>query len=130
MHRSASLRRFRQSPAWLFAIALFAMAMQAIGGSGIMPRNAAGGDFRAEICTSRPAGGVNPASRSGQPVLPDSGHQDCCSLCLAGAPVLLADAMPGVPPAPTFDSVFLSSPVPFPSTIARLSPPPRGPPAA
>jgi hypothetical protein len=130
MHRSASLRPFRQSPAWLFAIALFAMAMQAIGGSGIMPRNAAGGDFRAEICTSRPAGRVDPASRSGQPALPDSGHQDCCSLCLTGTPVLLADATLGVPPAPTFDSIFFSSPFPFPSTIARLSHPPRGPPAA
>jgi hypothetical protein len=130
MHRSASLRPFRQSPAWLFAIALFAMAMQAIGGSGIMPRNAAGGDFRAEICTSRPAGRVDPASRSGQPALPDSGHQDCCSLCLTGTPVLLADATLGVPPAPTFDSIFFSSPFPFPSTSARLSHPPRGPPAA
>ncbi len=130
MRRSAYLHRFRHSPAWLFAIALFAMAMQAMGSGGIMPRNAAGGDFRAEICTSRPAESADPARGSGQPALPDSGHQDCCSLCLAGTPVLLAEATLGVPPAPTFDSVFFSSPFPFPSTAARLLHPPRGPPVA
>ena len=53
MRRFARFRPFRHSPAWLLAIGLFAMALQAMGGSGLMPRFSAGGGFQMEICTGK-----------------------------------------------------------------------------
>ena len=106
------------------------MAMHAFGSAGLMPRSVASGGFLAEICTSKGVSKADPALQSGKTSLPDSGHhQDCCTLCVASAP-LLAGAGLGVPPAPTFSSAFFASPFPFPSAFARLSHPPRGPPLA
>jgi len=45
MRRFARFRPLRHSPAWLLAVGLFAMALQAMGGSGLMPRLAADGGF-------------------------------------------------------------------------------------
>lgn len=137
MHRSARFRLFRRSPAWLLAIGLFAIAMQAMGGIGLMPR-ATGGGFQMEICTSKGVGKLVTAAQSGQTSLPDvpdvpnlpaAGHQDCCTAC-ASAPLLLADIAPGVPPAPTFRGIFVAGPLLSPFAVAWLSHPPRGPPQA
>lgn len=130
MLRSAHFRPFRHSPAWLLAIGLFAMALQAMGGSGLMPRVAAGGGVQMEICTSKGVGKLAVALQSGRTSLPDSGHQDCCTLCAASAPLLPTDVALGVPPAPTFRSVFVADPFPWPAAAAWLSHPPRGPPQA
>ena len=129
MRRSARFRPFRHSPAWLLAIGLFAMALQAMGGVGLMPRVAAGG-VQMEICTSKGVSKLAVALQSGQTSLPDGGHQDCCTLCAASAPLLLADSALGVPPAPTFRSGLVASRSLSPSALAWLSHPPRGPPQA
>lgn len=136
MRRSARFRPFRHSSAWLLAIGLFAMALQAMGGIGLMPRAAAGGGVQMEICTSKGVGKLAAAVQSGQtslpnvPNVPDAGHQDCCTLCAASAPLLLADAAIGVPPAPTFRSVFVANSFPRIAATEWLAHPPRGPPAA
>ena len=130
MRRSARFRPLRHSPAWLLAIGLFAMALQAMGGIGLMPRAVAGGGVQMEICTSKGVSKLAMPVQSGRTSLPDSGHQDCCTLCAASAPLLLAYAAIGVPPAPTFRSVFIADSFPRPSATAWLSHPPRGPPQA
>jgi hypothetical protein len=56
MRRSARFRPLRHSPAWLLAVGLFAMALQAMGGSGLMPRLAAAGGLQMEICTGKGVG--------------------------------------------------------------------------
>ena len=134
MPRSARFRPFRHSPAWLLAVGLFALALQAMVGSGLMPRFSAGGGFQVEICTGKGLGKLAVSSQPGRTSLPtnvpDAGHQDCCSLCAASAPLLLADAILGVPPAPTFPGVPLAGTFLPPPAIAWLSHPPRGPPSA
>ena len=108
------------------------MALQAMGGSGLMPRLAADGGFQMEICTSKGVGKLPVSLQSGRTSLPapDHGHQDCCTLCAASAPLLLAGAVLGVPPAPTFRGAFFAGPLLPPFTLAWLSHPPRGPPHA
>ena len=128
MRRSTRFRPFRHSPAWLLAIGLFAMAMQAMGGIGLMPRASADGGFRMEICTSKGVGKLA-APRSSQTSLPDAGHRDCCTLCAAGGPLVPLDAVHGVPPAPTFRGHVVANPFPRPPAAAWLSFPPRGPPS-
>ncbi|NJD35622.1 MAG: DUF2946 domain-containing protein [Betaproteobacteria bacterium] len=130
MRRSARFRPFRHSPAWLLAFGLFAMALQAMGGSGLMPRVTAAGGVQMEICTSKGVGKLAIPLQPGRTSLPESGHQDCCTLCAASAPLLLADAALGVPPAPTFGDVFVAAAFLWPATLAWLSHPPRGPPQA
>jgi hypothetical protein len=130
MHRPARFRPFRYSPAWLLAIGLFAMALQALGGIGLMPRMAAGGGFEIEICTSKGVAKIATAAQPGKTSLPDAGHQDCCTLCAASAPLLLAGAMPGVPPAPTFGGILVANQHHRLPAVAWLSHPPRGPPSA
>lgn len=128
MFRSAHFRSHRRSPVWLLAIGLFAMAMHAFGSAGLMPRSVASGGFLAEICTSKGVSKIDPALQSGKTSLPDSGHQDCCTLCVASGESLPVDLGLGVPPAPTFGSTFLPGTSPFSPAFARLSHPPRGPP--
>ena len=130
MRRFARFRPLRHSPAWLLAIGLFAMALQAMGANGLMPRMAAGGGLQMEICTSKGVARLAVTSPAGQTSLPDAGHQDCCTLCAAGAPLLLVDAAPGVPPAPAFRNTFVAGSFFRPLAAAWLSHPPRGPPAA
>lgn len=129
MHQSTRFRPFRHSPAWLLAIGLFAMAMQALGGIGLMPRLSAGG-FQLEICTSKGVSKVALTQQSGQTPLPDGGHRDHCTLCAASAPLLLADATLGVSSAPTFGDVLVAASSPRPAAAAWLAHPPRGPPQA
>lgn len=130
MHQSTPFRPFRHSSAWLLVIGLFAMAIQALGGIGLMPRLSASGGFQLEICTSKGVSKIAKRPQSGQTSLPDSGHQDHCTLCAASAPLLLADAAPGVPPAPTFRDVPVAASSPRPAATAWLAHPPRGPPPA
>ena len=128
MSRYARFPSFRHRAAWLFAIGLFAMAMHAFGGSGIMRPNSVASGFYAEICTSQGLSKLDPSGQSGIPPLPDGGHHDCCKLCVASAPLLPVDAVLGVPPAPTVAKVFFAACRLRPAAIARLSKPPRGPP--
>jgi len=106
------------------------MALQAMGGSGLMRQHTAAGGFYAEICTTAGLSRTDPARQSGNTPLPDSAHSDCCKLCAGSAPLLAVDVVPGVPPAPTFRGTFFASPFPRPSAFARFSHPPRGPPTA
>jgi hypothetical protein len=129
MGRFVRFRPLRLSPAWLLAVGLLAMALQALGGSGLMPRLVAGG-VQMEICTSKGVGRITVASQPGGTSLPDGGHQDCCTLCAAGAPLLLAAAGLGVPPVPTFRAGPPARAVPAPAAPAWLTHPPRGPPQA
>ena len=130
MLRFDQLRRFRHAPFWLLAIGLFAMAMQTLGGIGIMPRSSAAGGFYAEICSSKGVGRVAAVLPAGKTHAPDSGHQDCCKLCAASAPLLLADLAIGVPPAPTFRGMSAGNLVSRPSAQAWWAHSPRGPPTA
>ncbi|MDO8788608.1 MAG: DUF2946 family protein [Sulfuritalea sp.] len=130
MHPSAHLPWLRHRAAWLLACGLFAMAMQALGGNGLMRQHSVAGGFYAEICTAAGLSKVDPARQSGSTSLPDSAHSDCCKLCAASSPLLAGDAVLGVPPAPTFRSVLFASPFSHSSAFSRLSPPPRGPPTA
>jgi hypothetical protein len=124
----ARLLSFRHRTACLLAAGLFAVAMHALGGTGLMHRSSIGGGFEAEICTARGLARLDPARQSGAPT--DSGHQDCCKLCGVSASLLFADAVLGVPPAPTVAGVFSADPAPRPAAIVRVSHPPRGPPSA
>ena len=114
--------------AWLFAMGLFAMAMTAMGGTGVLRTHTAGTGFFVEICSAKGARSV-PGQPSGEHSLPGS-HSDCCQLCATGAPLLLADATLALPPAPEFAQVRFAEPVSRPGAMARLSHPPRGPPFA
>lgn len=129
MRPAAGIRPLRLSPAWLLALGLFALVLQAMGGSGLMPRVSGDGGVQLEICTSKGVGKLALASQPGKTSLPDAG-QDCCTLCAASAPLLLADALPGVAPAPTSRGVVVAGSAPRLGAPSWLSHPPRGPPAA
>ena len=130
MPRFPHFTLFRHRALWLLAIGLFVMVLQTLGGVGRGAVRLAGGGFQAEICTSRGWARAAAALPAGKTSLPAGDDQDCCRLCVFSAPLLLADAMPGVPPAPTFSSAFLAGSFPWPAVIARWSHPPRGPPRA
>jgi hypothetical protein len=116
--------------AWLLAFGLFAMAMTAMGGVGLMQTHAAGGGFLVEICSARGAGRIEFVPQSGESSLPAGSHSDCCQLCATSAPLLLADASLAVPPAPALGDTLAANPVSRLVASARLSHPPRGPPSA
>ncbi len=114
--------------AWLFAMGLLAMAMTAMGGTGVLRTHTAGTGFFVEICSAKGTRSV-PGLPSGEHSLPGS-QPDCCQLCATGAPLLLADATLALPPAPEFAEVRFAEPV-FPRrAVTHLSHPPRGPPSA
>ena len=79
MRRSVRFRPLRHSPAWLLAIGLFAMALQAMGGSGLMLRHAGGG-LQMEICTGK--GMLRAGSTTSLRGLVDAAGDeiDCCEL--------------------------------------------------
>jgi hypothetical protein len=116
--------------AWLLACGLFAIAMTAMGGVGLMRTHAAGGGFLVEICSAKGAGRIEFVSQSGERSLPGGSHSDCCQLCATGAPLLLADATLVVPTAPVLGDTLSADPVSRPAASARLSHAPRGPPSA
>jgi hypothetical protein len=126
------IRPFPRPPhaAWLLAFGLFAMAMSAMGGTGLLRTHAADGGFFVEICSSTGAGRIDLARQSGKSSLPESGGQDCCQLCATAASLLLSDVTLGAPPAPAFGRANFSAPLLRPAVIAWLSHPPRGPPTA
>ena len=121
---------FRRHALWLLAFGLFAMVLQTLGGVGPRAVRPAGGSFQAEICTSRGLARAAAALPAGETPLPAGEDQDCCRLCVFGAPLLLADAMPDVAPAREFGRAFSAGRSPWPAAVARWSPPPRGPPPA
>lgn len=121
---------FRRHAAALLAIGLFAMAIQALGGIGLMPRLSAGTGFQLEICTGKGLSTLAMAPQSGPTSPPDTDHRDCCTLCAASAPLLLAEALLGVLPAPAFGNIFVAGSVPRLSAPAWLAHRPRGPPQA
>lgn len=116
--------------AWLFAMGLFAMAMTAMGGFGAMRPHAPGNGFYVEICSARGAGLIGLALPSGERSLPPGSQSDCCQLCAASAPLMLAGTALAMPPGPAIRAIRSVDPVSRPAAIARLSHPPRGPPAA
>ena len=128
MPLSALLLSFRRRTVWLFAVGLLAMAMQALGGTGLIHGNPAGEGIQIEICTSKGLGKADQAQLSGSTPLPGSDQHDCCKLCGASVPLLTAEAAPGVPPAPTFPQVFFVVPFLRPAAFAWVPHAPRGPP--
>ena len=116
--------------AWLLAFGLFAMAMTAVGGTGLLRSHGAGGGFFVEICSSKGANRIDLALSSGKSSLPESGHQDCCQLCATSAPLLLGDTALRVPSVPVFGGARFASLVSHPAATERLLHPPRGPPSA
>lgn len=116
--------------AWLLAFGLFAMAMTAMGGFGAMRPHAPGNGFYVEICSARGTGLTGLALPSGESSLPPGSQPDCCQLCAASAPLMLAGTALAVAPGPAIGSTRSAEPVSRPAAIARLSHPPRGPPAA
>jgi len=123
---------FRRRAVRLLALGLLAVALQALAGTGLLrPGTSAGiGEkFAAEVCTSHGVVKLDPAQTGDGSSLPATGLHDCCKLCAAGAPLLIAGIGIGVPPAPTFIPGN-DSPDSAPPTLAvRTAHPPRGPPA-
>ena len=130
MLRFFHFTRFGHRAAWLLAVGLFAMTIQAFGAIGLMRESSAAGGFPAEICTSKGPNKTDQTAQSGDTSHTDGGRHDCCKLCAGGAPLLTAVAAPGVPAAPDFAPVFPASASRHPAVIARVSHPPRGPPLA
>ncbi len=115
---------------WLFAFGLFAMAMTAIGGTGLMRTHGVDGGFFVEICSVKGASRIEFVLPSGESSTPAGSHSDCCLLCATSASLLLSGTTLGVPPAPAFGRARFASPVSRSAAVARLSHSPRGPPSA
>ena len=122
----------RHRSAWLLAIGLLAVALHALAGTGLMRTSAVAGSgdrFVAEVCTSHGLATLDPSQTGSGDSSPATGMHDCCKLCAAGAPLLIAGIGIAVSPAPTFIPGN-DSPNSAPTTLAvRTAHPPRGPPA-
>ena len=122
----------RHRSAWLLALGLLAVALQALGGTGLLRPGASAGTgekFAAEVCTSHGVVKAAAAQLPGAGSQPATDAHDCCKLCAAGAPLLIAGIGIAVSPAPTFIP-GTDSPNSAPPTLAvRTAHPPRGPPA-
>jgi hypothetical protein len=122
----------RHRSAWLLAIGLLAVALHALAGTGLMRTSAVAGSgdrFVAEVCTSHGLATLDPSQTGSGDSSPATGMHDCCKLCAAGAPLLIAGIGIAVSPAPTFIPGN-DSPNSAPPTLAvRTAHPPRGPPA-
>ena len=123
----------------LFALGLLAVLMHTLAAIGLigshraMARGNADAGFVAAICsvvgttanatadTTTIAGNTNPQPANDNP-------HDCCKLCVAAAPLLLADVTSAVPPAPTFHAPPVGDDTARPATAAWTAHPPRGPP--
>lgn len=121
----------------LLVLGVFAMFMQSLAGMGLMGSHAGSdGKFVAEICTAL---GISNA-RATQSTLADLADQqpandngnvhDCCKLCVASSPLLLASTSLAVSPAPTFHAIFATPFLARPASFAWTAHPPRGPPAS
>lgn len=112
------------APRLLLALGLLAVALH-LWAAVALPAGAAGSDgFVAEVCTSH---GLAAVPGGGTPA--PAGH-DCCKLCGAGAPLLLAAPTAAVPPAPTLAARTLSTDTAVLPPVARSAHAPRGPPRA
>lgn len=123
----------------LLVLGVFAMFMQSLAGMGLMGSHA-GSDskFVAEICTTL---GISNALAT-QSTLADLADQqpandngngnvhNCCKLCVASSPLLLASTSLAVSPAPTFHAIFAAPFSARPASFAWTAHPPRGPPAS
>lgn len=120
----------------LLVLGVFAVFMHTLAGMGLMGSHAGSdGKFVAGICTAL---GISNASAIQSPLGDLAGPQpandkgnvhDCCKLCVASSPLLLASASLAVSPAPTFHAIF-AAPLPArPASFAWTAHPPRGPPA-
>jgi hypothetical protein len=95
----------RHRSAWLLALGLLAVALQALGGTGLLRPGASAGTgekFAAEVCTSHGVVKAAAAQLPGAGSQPATDAHDCCKLCAAGAPLLIAGIGIAVSPAPTF----------------------------
>lgn len=124
---------FRRRTAWLLFLGLLAVALHGLAGTDLVRASAntgSGDSFVAEVCTSHGLSRLDPAQTRGDSSQPASGAHDCCKLCAAGGPVLVANIGLGVPPAPTFATAHDASPAAHPTLASRTAHPPRGPPAS
>ena len=132
MLRTAHFTTLRHSAAWLLVLGLLAMSLHVLAGTGSLRGIAAtgnGGRFAAELCTSHGLLTVDPAQTRGDSSQPATGVHDCCKLCAAGAPLLVADMAARVPLVPTFAAPHDSPTSARPRPAVRTAHPPRGPPA-
>ena len=132
MPRSAHLTPFRHRAAWLLVLGLLAVALHALAGTGLMRAGSTAGNgpsFAAEVCTSHGLLTVDPAQTRGDSSQPATGVHDCCKLCAAGAPLLVANLAAGAALAPTFAASHDSPASARPPPAVRTAHPPRGPPA-
>ena len=132
MPRSAHLPPFRHRAAWLLVLGLLAVALHALAGTGLLRAGSTAGkvgSFAADVCTSHGVLTVDPALIGGDSSPPAAGAHDCCKLCAAGAPLLVADMATGVPLAPSFATLHDSPIFARPTLAVRTAHPPRGPPA-
>lgn len=90
--------------------------------------------FSASICSV--AGATDTAAKTdntgttnnGDPSPANGNPHDCCKLCVAAAPLLLAAATAAVPPAPTFHATRMDGDTARPAAADWTAHPPRGPP--
>lgn len=105
-----------------------AVMLHALAGMGLMRAHAANSSasYTTGICM---AAGF--AKFTQQHSHPDgqSSHYDCCKLCAASGPILLADTSFAVSPAPTFIAPAFIPASGRMASLAVIAHPPRGPPA-
>jgi hypothetical protein len=125
--------------AWsLCALGVLAVLMHTLAAIGLIGSHQAmargnADTFSAAICSvvGATANAVTDATSIAGNTAPQPAHgnpHDCCKLCVAAAPLLLADVTAAVPPAPTFHAAFAHGDTTRPATTAWTAHPPRGPP--
>ncbi|MDP2135570.1 MAG: hypothetical protein Q8J99_18365 [Sulfuritalea sp.] len=128
----AFLHPLRRRPTGWLALAVLAMVLHLLAGSGwLRPAAAAGSSdrFVAELCTTHGLIAAEAPSVPADRPHPAGASHDCCKLCAAGGSLLVAGFAVAVAPAPTFAALFdpgiylRSSPAPWTAHA------PRGPPA-
>ena len=132
MPQSAHLTPFRHRAAWLLVLGLLAVALHVLVGTGLMRTSvtAARGDtFAADVCTGHGLLKADSSPNPGDSSQPASGVHDCCKLCAAGAPLLVATIEIGAALAPTFATAHDAPSAARPTLASRTAHPPRGPPA-
>ncbi|MBK9521479.1 MAG: DUF2946 family protein [Rhodocyclaceae bacterium] len=115
---------------WFIVVALFAMTMNLMVGTGVvhsvvMPGGMTG--FVGEICTSA---GISrlPTTTDSLPASSTLVDHSCCGVCLAGTAPLASQVIDGVLPAPTGETLVAAFVAAQPAQLAARSHRPRGPP--
>ena len=115
----------RRHPARLLLVGLFATLLHLLAGSGMVRAGVAGPDgFVPDVCSSH--GGVKPGTADD---LPQGGH-DCCKLCAAGGPPLLAATAVAAALTPTWFGWVAHAESEAPNVAPASTHRPRGPPQA